>query len=369
VRGQEYDVFKAEITDPAIPAHIGPADEQWGRQYWINRKYIQTDEDHPQLKTFRSGMEFIKINSKQDRWFLQIEAFDPHEPFLALQRYRDLYPHDYDGPHLDWPVYGKVRETPEQIAHCRYEYAALLSMCDDQLGQVLDLMDELELWQDTMLIVNTDHGFLLSEHDFWGKNSMPCYNEISHIPLFVWDPRSGGQGSRCSHLVQNIDLAPTLLDYFGVNVPEDMQGKPLAQALEDNQPLRQACLFGYYGGYVNCTDGRYVFMRATEDAGVQLYQYTLMPVSMKARYKINGLQALELADPFPFTKGCKTLKIKGGSRKQGEGTLLFDLEQDPGQLSPLSDPQIEAYMIGLMVQLMKDADAPPEQFARLGVGH
>ncbi len=42
------------------------------------------------------------------------------------------------------------------------------------------LMDELELWDDTMLIVCTDHGFLLSEHDWWGKNRMPLYNEIAH---------------------------------------------------------------------------------------------------------------------------------------------------------------------------------------------
>ena len=53
----------------------------------------------------------------------------------------------------------------------RYEYAALVSMCDAHLGKVLDLMDELDLWEDTMLIVCTDHGFLLGEHDWWAKMS------------------------------------------------------------------------------------------------------------------------------------------------------------------------------------------------------
>lgn len=118
---------------------------------------------------------------------------------------------------------------------------------------------------------------------------------------------------------------------------------------------------------MNCTDGRYVYMRAAQDDNVPLYQYTLMPVRMKDLLQVGGLQALELADPFPFTKGCRTLRIKGGNMKQGKGTLLFDLEQDPGQLNPLSDPQIEAYMAGHLARLMKEAHAPKEQFERLGL--
>ncbi|MCB0143392.1 MAG: sulfatase-like hydrolase/transferase, partial [Caldilineaceae bacterium] len=93
------------------------------------------------------------------------------------------------GPHFDWPPYSRVQETPEQVDHMRYEYAALLSMCDAYLGKVLDMMDELNLWDDTMLIVNTDHGFLLGEHDWWAKMVQPLYQEVAHTPLFIWDPR------------------------------------------------------------------------------------------------------------------------------------------------------------------------------------
>lgn len=49
-------------------------------------------------------------------------------------------------------------------------YAALLTMCDTYLGKFLDYMDENDMWKDTMLIVNTDHGFLLGEHDRWAKS-------------------------------------------------------------------------------------------------------------------------------------------------------------------------------------------------------
>ena len=74
-------------------------------------------------------------------------------------------------------------------------------MCDEHLGKVLDAMDELDLWKDTLLIVNTDHGFLLGEHDWYAKCAMPFWNEIAHTPLFVWDPRSAKQGTTCDSLV------------------------------------------------------------------------------------------------------------------------------------------------------------------------
>ena len=63
-------------------------------------------------------------------------------------------------------------------------------MCDASLGRVLDVMDELDLWDDTMLIVCTDHGFLLGEHGWWAKMVQPWYDENIHTPLFIWDPRS-----------------------------------------------------------------------------------------------------------------------------------------------------------------------------------
>src|SRR5512147_573705 len=107
----------------------------------------------------------MRANAGEDNWFLQIETFDPHEPFFTQQKYKDLYPHEYNGPHFDWPSYTRVSETPEQVQHVRKEYAALVSMCDAHLGKVLDLMDELDLWRDTLLIVCTDHGYLLGEHD------------------------------------------------------------------------------------------------------------------------------------------------------------------------------------------------------------
>ena len=368
VRGQESDAWKGEVKNPEIPPLI--SDRGKRRDYWVNRKYMSDERTHPQAKTFVKGMEFIQKNHQEDNWFLQIETFDPHEPFFSLQKYRNLYPHDYDGPHFDWPDYKGVQETSEQVEHIKYEYAALMSMCDDYLGKVLDLMDTLDLWKDTMLIVNTDHGFLLGEHGWWAKCVQPFYNEVAHIPLFIWDPRSGIKGERRDCLTQTIDLAPTLLEYFGVEPPENMQGKPLRESIANNTPVREACLFGLHGAQINCTDGRYVYMRAPASPDNKpLYNYTLMPTHMRNFFSLQELQTMDFAQAFSFTKGINTMKIDAACpvKTHHFGTQLFDLQKDPRQENPIQDKQIEKKMIEHMKRLMKENDAPQEQYTRLGI--
>jgi arylsulfatase A-like enzyme len=365
-RGQEFDLWKAEVKDPGEPHHLG----QVRRPDVVNRKYLDKEELQPQHHTFQNGLEFLRTNHEADNWFLHIETFDPHEPYFTQQQYKDLYPHDYGGPLFDWPTYGKVTETPEQVQHCRYESAALHSMCDAYLGKILDLMEELDLWKDTMLIVNTDHGFLLGEHDLWAKCVMPFFQEVAHMPLFIWDPRCGRKGERCPCLVQTIDLPATVLEYFGVVLPRDMQGVPLRDTIAADTPVREAGLFGLHGAHVNVTDGRYVYMRApTTPENRPIYNYTVMPTHMRGMFRVEELRGITLAEPFSFTKGCPTMRCDANPwmNPHDYGTLLFDIEADPLQEHPLQDDAVEQMMVDHLVRLMKWNDAPPEQFERLGL--
>lgn len=371
IRGQEGDPWKGHVAGPEHPEMIGRTmADPLVRQDWINRLYTQEECDYPQARTFEAGLAFIRTNHQADSWFLQLETFDPHEPFRAPEQYRQLYAHTYDGPHFDWPPYASVTETPEQVHHLRMEYAALLSMCDAYLGKVLDMMDELGLWDDTMLIVNTDHGFLLGEHEEWAKCVQPFYEEVAHPPLFIWDPRSGKRAERRAGVVQMIDMAPTLLDYFGVAIPPDMRGKPLGEMIAGGGPVRDAALFGIHGGHVNMTDGTYVYMRGPADASNgPLYNYTLMPTHMRSRFSPEELRQARLSEPFAFTKGAPLLQVPGtgASRSRVLDTLLFDLRSDPQQLRPLRDEALERKLCARLAGLLREHDAPPEQYERLGL--
>lgn len=372
-RGQEGDPWKGDIADPPFPRPNPHRPGSWERQDWVNRLYMQEEKDQPQAKTFAMGLDYIEKNRKQDNWFLQIETFDPHEPYFSSQKYKDLYPHEYKGPVKDWPDYAPLQESPAEVRHMRCENAALISMCDAHLGKVLDAMDRLDLWKDTLLIVNTDHGFLLGEHDWWAKCRMPFYNEIALTPLFIWDPRCGKRGERRRSLVQTIDLAPTLLEFFGVDRPPDVQGKPLKDTVATDHPVREAGLFGLHGAHVNCTDGRYVYMRApVRPDNAPLYEYTHMPAHMRDPFSVGQMRTAVMHPPFPFTKGCPVMRIDTSQNpswndSHGFGTLLFDIEKDPRQEHPLQDPAIEQRMTQHLLRLMKENDSPVEQYERLGL--
>ena len=372
-RGQEGDHWIGQVAEPEIPEKLDNSRKlgsNW-RHDWVNRAFMQEEKLQPQAKTFAMAEDFLRRNQGDDNWFLQIETFDPHEPFFTQEHYKALYPHRYEGPHFDWPNYGVVQETPEQVEHMRMEYAALLSMCDHYLGRVLDLMDELDLWQDTLLIVNTDHGFMLSEHEWWGKIVMPFYEEVAHTPLFVWDPRSRRQGERNKALVQTIDLPATLLEYFGVDLPPAMQGRPLGETLASGAAVHEAVLFGLHGAHVNLTDGRYVYMRAPAQAdNAPLYNYTLMPTHMRGRFPLAELQETALAPAFDFSKGCALLQIPAqawGNIRHPLETLLYDVEADPQQTQPLQDAALEARLAQQMRALLEASEAPAEQYERLGL--
>lgn len=378
-RGQEGDPWKGHVATMqsdstpfrSFKAMTKSTGLNMFKQDQVNRMYMENESKMPQAVTFRRGLEFIEQNKEEDQWFLQIETFDPHEPFFAPDRFRQMYPDDeYDGIEFDWPPYAPVMEADSVVEHGRKRYAALLSMCDEYLGKVLDIMDEHDMWKDTMLIVNTDHGYLLGEHGWWSKSVMPTYNEIAHVPFWIWDPRHSISGERRSSLVQSIDIAPTLLDFFELPIPDAMQGKNLKQVVDKDLPVRDYAIFGYHGGHINITDGRHLYMRAPMSSKNEpLYEYTLMPTHMRKMFDIKELQETELCNGFKFAKGCKLMKIKavpGFVNAYQFGHKLFDLKNDPGQKNIIEDPIVEERLKYHMIELMKENEAPQEQYERMG---
>ena len=141
VRGQESDNWKGQIDAPEVPetpfsefqkmveqaAKIPGVDIY--RQDAVNRQYFDTKDKMSQAVTFAGGLEFIETNHNSDNWFLQIEAFDPHELFFTSQRFKDMYPDpDYTDKDFDWPPYTPVSESEEIVNHGWKRYASLLSV-------------------------------------------------------------------------------------------------------------------------------------------------------------------------------------------------------------------------------------------------
>jgi hypothetical protein len=362
IRGQEYDPWKAMVAPPLerlrqkFAAKQYDFDAGWKRlQHAINCEFMQDEEDFCLPRCFASGFEFLDLNRTADNWFLMLECFDPHEPFSAPERFKEPYRTGWKGGILDWPMYEKVNDSPLEIAEIRANYAALVAACDHYFGQLLDYFDRHDMWKDTALALSTDHGFLLAEHDWWGKNLMPYYSEISHIPCIVHHPQyTRFAGQRRSAVTQTMDLMPTFLESFGLPVPDEVQAKSLLPLLASDNVTHDVAIFGMFGGPIGATDGRYAYYLYPEDLyGPGLHEYTLMPMHLSSLFSGSEMKTAKLAPPFDFTKDMPVLRIdalKDARRipmhdnKRFDphvGTTLYDLAADPAQLKPFRDPLIE----------------------------
>jgi arylsulfatase A-like enzyme len=372
-RGQEGDRWVArKLGQDHAPLHPLNKTGISVDQHFANRTRQVTEEEMSSVKTIQAGLEFLENYKMEDNWFLQMECFDPHEPFYVPDRYRKLYEaHPKAAPYF-WPKYGRVTDavTDADLEELQAEYAALITMCDHHLGKVLDFLDQNQMWEDTLIIVNTDHGFLLGEHDWLGKNVAPMYEEIIHLPFFISSPNSQA-GTNCEALSQTIDIPATLLDYFGIDNTLDMDGTSLLPALQKEQEvLHDWIIFGTNGGHVSVYDGRYVYMRASvhPDNGPITIQ-TLNYTQMRGFLPKETLDQLVLrpgnrfTNQYPYTEVPVTTYIDSYSI----GHLLFDLKADPHQEHPLQDEAIEKAMCAKLMHMMDKIEAPQSEYQRLGL--
>jgi len=383
IRGQESDPWKAMVNPPLErfkemyhKLQYEDSRDGYRLQHMINREDIKEEKDFPVVQCCEAALAFLRTNENADNWFLQLETFDPHEPFHAPQRFKDMYPRGYAGPILEWPRYKKSGENEQELEELTSNYAAIVSLSDHYFGKLLDHMDEKNMWEDTMLIVTSDHGFMLGEHEWWGKNCMPCFNEIAQIPLIVYHPDFKEKaGEHRQALTQSIDFMPTFLDLFGLNVPSEVKGKSLLPLLEQDNKHHEALLYGIYGGSINITDGEYSYFHYPENTEEgTLFEYTLMPTHSASLFKTHEFEGASLSNDFSFTQGIPLMRLPARSDAkrtpmQGGGFLetnnvLYNLREDPNQESPINDPIKIKHFQNEIIRIMKENEAPGELFHR-----
>jgi arylsulfatase A-like enzyme len=366
-RGQEGDVWRAVVDLPEPPPFKGKN----RRAYWANRACMdpERDEDYPTPRCFMRGIEFLERNADADDWHLHLECFDPHEPFACPQRYRDMYGDEWRGDyHFDWPDYAPVSEDEAAVEHIRKSYAGTLSMADAWLGRFLDTMDRLDLWQDTTVVLTTDHGHLLGEQGYWAKNYMFDYKELVHIPLIVCTPQTATKPGRVGALTSTIDMMPTFMELHGGELPPHVHGRSLGHLLEGDTQHHDAVLYGYFGKDVNLTDGRYTYCRQPLPDS-HLYHHTAMPCSFADFHGRGQLAQAETGVFLQHAYDIPHYRLKVPSKRHHNApdfNPIYNIGADPLQKSPVRDEELERQLAGRMRQLLQEYDAPECQYQRLG---
>jgi arylsulfatase len=127
-----------------------------------------------------------------------------------------------------------------KILRWRAHYWGLVTLLDDVIGRIAAFLDEHSLWEDTLLIVASDHGDMAGDYNMMEKGNF--YEEVIRVPLIVVPPRATHAGGRVGGLVELADIAPTILDYAGLAIPEQMPARSLRPLVEGAGHGRDAIL-------------------------------------------------------------------------------------------------------------------------------
>lgn len=369
-RGQEVDPWISRVRQPEVD---GSGYGRKSPQYLLNRTTLTEEKEYPTPRTFRSACRWVEENKGADDFFLMVESFDPHEPFDTPPEYRELYGDHYHGKEFNWPSYAPVTEPKDAVRHLETCYLATMTMADRWFGKLTDTLKACGMYEDTLIILTTDHGHMLGEHGFTGKNFMHAYNEMAHIPLMVKMPGCGYAGEHRGQLTQNIDLVPSILNFHGCPIPETVKGIDLCAIIRDNVPSRDQVIYGWFGRAVNVCDGIYTYFRAPADeTNRPCYQYCSYASSLNRYLGEEYAQSMEMGRFLPHTR-YPVYRIPAAQEDYGGPlcyvmeSLLFDIKKDYRQENPVNDGELETEMCRKLVSGMREAQCPEEQFERLGL--
>lgn len=210
------------------------------------------DSAYPDSWVARDAVATLReVARAREPWFLAVGLFKPHLPFAAPKRYFDQ--HDPDeipvppvtrrpGGPSGWHPSGEFRKNynsdgrdpdndPAYARVIRHAYAAATSYVDAQAGRVLDVLKELDLSDNTIVVVWSDHGMLLGEHAIWGKHCL--YENALRSPLIIRAPGLVQPGRTSTAIVETVDVFPTLVELCGLPVPAGLDGRSLQPQLAE----------------------------------------------------------------------------------------------------------------------------------------
>lgn len=188
--------------------------------------------------------------SDERPWFTTVSFTHPHDPYVARQEFWDLYNHDTvpmpevatidePDPHsrrLAHVISSDTTEvTDEQIRNARHAYLANTSYVDSFVGEILQTLETHDMRDDTVVLFTSDHGDMLGERGLWYK--MNFFEASARVPLILNAP-TRFEPNAVATATSLLDIAPTLLDLAGVEIPDTLDGASLLPLVAGDDPSR-----------------------------------------------------------------------------------------------------------------------------------
>jgi len=269
------------------------------------------DDTYADGKTADEAIARLKqaAQKPEQPFFLAVGFIRPHLPFVAPQKYWDLYdpqtlpmPSVSESPegapsyathssgelrsYSDMPKKGAVEQSAaRRLIH---GYYAATSYADSQIGKLLTELDRLGLTENTIIVLWGDHGWHLGDHGMWCKHTN--YEQAARIPLIISSP-GGSRDVATGALIETVDVFPTIVELAGIEAPKNLDGISFASVVRDpSLQLRDHVTHVYPRGRRlgrAIRNDRYrmvewkAFGASAEDAEIELYDYNDDPLETK----------------------------------------------------------------------------------------
>ena len=211
------------------------------------------DDEEPDGRTARRIVQIIEQN-KDRRFFIAAGFSKPHLPWTAPRKYFEMYPpatirfgKDPENDREDIPAIAGGPNRPADPAsdadrrQAIAAYHACVSFMDAQVGVLLEALDRLKLWDNTIVVFLGDNGFHLGEHGLWRK--MTLFEESTRVPLIMVAPAMKQPGAATRHLAEFVDVYPTLLELCGLPAVPKLEGVSLVPLLNDPDRVVKTAAF------------------------------------------------------------------------------------------------------------------------------
>ncbi len=295
IRGQERDFYRPSWFaseeelgtfmlrgpggEPLISKGPGSGTLSWElRQYLANVGQDRSEEDYFASRVFRTAGNFLEGVREQGPFFMVVDCFDPHEPWILPEGYANLYDSGYNGPEPVSPAYGDSGYLSDrELTRMRALYAGGVTMTDRWLGHFLEKAEKTGILDDTAILLLSDHGHALGEHGAVGKPPYALWPEMLDVPFMIRPPGGLGSAKSSNYYASTHDVAPTVLSLLGLDKHPQMEGNDLSPALADREPDPRPYFTMGFSNYVASSDGRYALICRNDGKKAKLYDLQTDP--------------------------------------------------------------------------------------------
>ena len=350
IRGQESDNWKpgnVKMVKDKLSKYVKDSENAPPVliQYLLNTLDREKEEDYFAPKVFKTAIEWLEKSVDNQPFFLWVDSFDPHEPWDPPREYADLYYPNYNG--IEY-ILGRPPEdaTPEEIERTKALYFGEVTLVDKWFGLFLEKITELGLWDNTILMVVSDHGTELMDHGHFGKSPRELHPFNTRILWIIRHPE-GPKGRKIEAFVQSHDLFPTALHLLDIPSPQ-VDGEniwPLVTG--EKEKIRDYIVIGWAGWRIGPAGGRasvrtkewnYIVTIDKPDEG-ELYHLPEDPeeknnvvkeypeVAKKLREKVEALigQKLPAVLPELCDRALSPISLYFQNRKKMREEILHDV--------------------------------------------